>query len=135
MSSRRKLRGGVIAAEDRHHQGVIELLSYRLRERLQLIYYTHPHDIVLEDTLDFFVVQSPEDLVEVVKFFHCKRLPIPPILHINDPHTLQNFDHELLFPNVNIIYIPQARLSSNADITLQAGIFTTIMKQLEAVVH
>jgi hypothetical protein len=132
VATTRKLRGGVIVSED---QAVVEVLSRQLHDRLQLIYYTHPNDIVLDDAQEFFIVLSPEDMVDVIKFYHSKRLPIPPIIHINEPRILQSFDHELLFPDVKIIPIPQARLSAGADVTLQLGLFTDIMKRIEAAVH
>jgi len=132
MSGNPKLCGGVVVFADRHTHGLIELLTYRSRDRLEMVYYSHPYDIDLDQKHDFIIVQSPEDLDNVVRFFQTRQHVIPLIVHIDRPEVLQNLNHKAKWPGIDVIRVPQADLADDPDITLELGLMEKIIQRLEA---
>lgn len=130
MASKRKVRGGVVLSENPDAQGVIELLTHQVRDRLDLLYYLHPYDISLDEVHDCIMVLSLEDLKQVIRFYDGKRRPLPLLIHINDPDLLFATNHATLFPGVNIALVPQASLGAAPDVTLELTRFKRIIERL-----
>lgn len=126
-----KMHGGVIISYERHSHGVVELLTYRLRNRIGLTYYTHPYDINLDAHHHFMIVLSQSDLEGVVKFFRVKREPVPLIVYIDTPEHLARINYMARYPDVDIVPVQQANLDDK-DVTLKITLFQEIIEHLEA---
>jgi hypothetical protein len=131
MTQDRKPRGGVLTSGQDNNRGLIELLTFHLRERLELVYYDHANEIDTSVRHDFIVVFSLADLEAVVKFFDAKRQLIPLLVHIDEPEVLSGIRHDLLFPGIKILSTPQADLDSEPDVTLELSLFSQIVDRFE----
>lgn len=129
MRTPNKLWGGVITSFEKRSHGVIELLAIRLRDRIALEYYGHPHEIGTEQP-HFLIVFTPDDLTQVVASYRAKHKAPPLIIHIDTPQVLQTMDYAAQFPDVEVAPIEQANLSSK-DITLKIDLFEHIIQHLE----
>ncbi|MBN1680747.1 MAG: hypothetical protein JW966_10670 [Anaerolineae bacterium] len=130
MSEERKLSGGVITSEDQHTHGVMELLTAPVRHRIVLAYYTHPNEIETDHGHDFIAVFSCKDLESVIKTFDARRLPLPLMVHVDDPFVLNRLRYDLLFPGVDVMLLGQARLSGVPDVTLELDLYDKLMQRL-----
>jgi hypothetical protein len=131
MSENKKRVGGVILSEGHHTHGLIELLAFHVRDRVEIVYYPHPYQIETERPHDFIVVLSLEDLRNVVKFYDAKRWDVPLIAHIDDPARLRDVRHDLLFPGIQVVAIPQANISTEPGVTLEVSMFARILDVLD----
>jgi hypothetical protein len=130
MAETKKLQGGVIVADGHHTHGLIEMLAFHVRDRVEIAYYPHPYQIDLDHPHDFIVVLSLDDLRNVVKFYDAKRQDLPLIAHIDDPATLRRIRHDALFPGVKVVPIPQANLNAEPGVTLEVSMFANILNLL-----
>jgi hypothetical protein len=126
-----KLYGGVIISYEQHTHGVVELLTYHMRNRIGLTYYNHPYEIECEKQHDFLIVLTVRDLEGVIKAYRMRREPIPLIVHIDRPEVIADLDYTAYFPRVEIVPIQQAELGSGED-TLKIYLFREIIDHLEA---
>jgi hypothetical protein len=130
MSDQKKPRGGVITSEAHHMHGVVQLLTFHLRNRLELVYYPHPNDIEVAEDYDFVIALSLDDLRAVIKHYDAKQHPVPLLLHIDEPETLHDLDYTRLFPRIEVAPIAQANLDAQPGVTLQLGLFSQIIERL-----
>jgi hypothetical protein len=130
MNETRKWRGGVVVSDDRHSHGLIELLAAPVRERIDLTYYDHPYSIETDPAFDFVVVFSLDHVRGVIKLYDSKRCPLPLLVHVDSPANLQGLKHDLLFPGVRILTIPQAPFSDEPGVTLEINMFARILDLL-----
>lgn len=126
------IQGGVIISYERHSHGVVQLLTFRMRSRLRLWHYAHPHEIDLGRQHDFIIVFSLEDLTRVIKVFRRQNCPVPLVIHIDTPDTLAKIPHTALFPGVEIVPLPHGLLSDDPEDTLKLTLFREIIEHLEA---
>ncbi|MBN1680748.1 MAG: hypothetical protein JW966_10675 [Anaerolineae bacterium] len=127
-----KLYGGVIIAYERHSHALVELLTYRLRDRLTMTHYVHPTEIDFHKPHHFFIVMSARDLSQLVNFYDRKSYPLPLIVHIDVPEVFEQTDYAHQFPGVEIVTISQAMLTENPEDTLKITLFREIIEHLEA---
>ncbi len=132
MTDKRKQRGGVIVSTHQHTHGLIELLAAPVREKIELVYYPHPYQIEAEHAYDFIIVLSLDDLRSVIKFYDVKRLPLPLIVHVDTPDALQHIRHNILFPGVRVLRIPQVGLDSEPGVTLEVNLFAKVLDMLQS---
>ncbi|NDJ78528.1 MAG: hypothetical protein GYB65_19940 [Chloroflexi bacterium] len=125
-----KLHGGVIISYEQHSHAVMELLTYRLRNRVALTHYPHPNSIELHRNHHFIIVLSIDDLVDVVKFYQTLEHTPPLLVHIDTPDVVQQIDYAAEFPEVDIVALEQARLTDK-DVTLKISLFREIIEHLE----
>lgn len=131
MSPKRKQRGAVIVATEHHTHGLIELLATPVRDKLELVYYPHPYQIEAERGYDFVIVLSLDDLRNVIKFYDVKRFELPLIVHVDSPDRLQTIRHDLLFPGVHVLRIPQIGLDAEPGVTLEVNLFAKVLDLLQ----
>jgi hypothetical protein len=131
MNSRHKLQGGAIVSHEQHSHGIIELLTYRFRDRVSLIYYYHPFEIDLSRYFQFLIVLSLEDLEHTAKYYRLKQRRLPPVVHIGTPEALLCAAHQTRFPDLEIVPLRQADLADK-DVTLQLTQFERFIDGLEA---
>ena len=125
----KKLPGGVITSFERRSHAVVELLGLRLRDRLDLAFYNHPHEIDIERDR-FIIVFALDDLAHVITTYQAKQIPPPLVIHIDTPEAIRGFDYAARFPYVEVAPIEQAELTS-PDITLKIELFQQIIEYLE----
>jgi hypothetical protein len=130
MELTRKWRGGVVISDERHSRGLIELLAAPVRERIDLTYYDHPYGIETDPAYDFLIVFSLDNMRSVIKFYDSKRRPLPLLVHVDNPASLQGLQHNRLFPGLRILAIPQATLSDEPGVTLEINLFARILDLL-----
>jgi hypothetical protein len=131
MPALRKLSGGVVIASDNRAHGLIELLSYQMRDRLELNYYPHPYSVETGAHHDFIIVLSKSNLDQVVRHYAVKGRTAPPIIHINEPDVLMRIDHAALWPEVIVAPMPQSNVSNTTATTLNLSKFSEIIRNLE----
>ncbi|NLF77291.1 MAG: hypothetical protein GX573_16465 [Chloroflexi bacterium] len=127
-----KLRGGVLLAADRDSHSIIALLTFHVREALDLVYYQHPSEINVENRYDFLVALSSDDLAALVHYYQMRAHALPLLVHIDQPEVLYQVQHEALFPGVEVLRIPQANLSQEPDVTLELRLLDKIIDRLQA---
>jgi hypothetical protein len=130
MTDNAKWRGGVVVAGERHGRGLVELLAAPVREQMDLNYYDHPYGIELENAHDFVVVFSLDDLRSVIKLYDTKRSTLPLLVHVDSPDNLRGLKHDVLFPGIRILGIPQAPLDDEPGVTLELNVFARIIELL-----
>jgi hypothetical protein len=132
MSTRSILYGGVIISPEHRTHGLIQLLAHQMRHRLELVYYPHPNSIETDHPHDFIIVLSLDSLAHVIHHYEVKNTPVPPLIHIDDPHTLDQIDHKAVFPGVTIAALPQPSLDDPSKATLNLTLFSDIIHNLFA---
>jgi hypothetical protein len=131
MRSTRKLYGAAVLSSNEKARGIMDLLIYHVRNRLNLVYYPHPDDIDIYAPHDFIMVFSLKSLREVVRFYASKRQPMPLLVHVNSPEELQSVRHQRLFPDIRILPIPQALFGAgDPDVTLDLSLLDRIAASL-----
>ncbi len=130
MNEKKTLRGGVIVSPDQHTHAIIQLLSFQLQQRMQLSYYSHPNE--LELPLDLLIVLSTADLEGAIKVCRVRQQPVPYMIYIDEPETVEKLDYAALFPTIEITPVPHAWPSKGQHITLQIDLFRTVIELLEA---
>jgi hypothetical protein len=130
MSSEAKLRGGVIVPEDPGAHGIIQLLTYQMRRRVNLAYYPHAYDVDLNNPHNFLIVLSLADLQRVIRFYDQQQETIPLIVHIDTPEALSEIEHTRLFPGVDVLPVPQAPMGATPDTTLELNLLAKIIQRL-----
>jgi hypothetical protein len=128
MAEMRRLQGGVIVSDEKRSYGVVELLAYRVRNRIELTYYIHPYEIDITRH-QFIIVFSVEDLALVVKTYYIKSAPAPLIIHIDEPDVLNRMEYAARFPGIEIAPIEQANLADKES-TLKFALFQDIIESL-----
>lgn len=132
MANHLGLHGGVIVPDDPGARGIIQLLTYKMRNRVALAYYPHAYDIDLDDPHDFLIVLSLADFERVIRYLDLKRQPIPLMVHIDTPDVLTSIDYARLYPGIGVLPVPQAPLGATPDTTLEINLFAKIVQRLEA---
>jgi hypothetical protein len=127
-----KLHGGVIVAYERHTHAVVQLLTYRLRQRIGITYYEHPNEIEPEKGHHFMIVLNADDLQRVVMVYEHKGYLPPLIVYIDEPHILAALNLAARFPSVEIVTIPQSTITDSPEDTLKITLFREIIEHLEA---
>jgi len=131
MRSKRKLYGGAVLSDQDRAYRMLELLTYHVRDRLDLVYYPHPYDIDAGAPHDFIMVFSLKSLREVVEFYTRNRQPLPLLVHVDSPEELQSVRHQRLFPGLRILPIPQDLFGAgDPDVTLDLSVVDTILESL-----
>lgn len=126
----RKWRGAVIVSDQRHSHGLIELLAAPVREQMNLNYYEHPYGIEIEENHDFVVVFSLEPLRGVIRFYDTRRCPVPLLVHVDSPDNLRGLQHDILFPGLRVLAIPQALFNDEPGVTLEINLFARVIELL-----
>lgn len=133
MHTQQKLQGAVILPYDKPHaHEVIELLTLRLRDRFDPVFYTHAGEIDSSRHHDFIIVLSRKSLEGAVQVMRAKKLPMPLVIHIDEPDVVQAINYATLFPGIEVAAIEQANFSGDPDITLKIMLFKEIIERLEA---
>ncbi len=127
----KRLHGAVITDPRRRTHGIIQLLSYHVRGKIDFTYYEHPNQIEIERAPQFIVVMSVEDIAGVLRHYYARECAPPMIIHLDRPEMLGAIDYERMFPGVEIVPVEQA-LMDEKDVTLQIGMFQQIVEALEA---
>lgn len=127
-----KLHGGVIVSYERHSHALVQLLTYRLRNRIRITHYGHANAIEPGKHHHFMLVLSFDDLRRVVMVYERQRRPVPLIVYIETPDQLVSLDLANLFPGVEIVTISQSNLTDNPEDTLKVTLFREIIEHLEA---
>lgn len=127
----KRVHGGVITDPHRRTHGIIQLLSYHVRDKIDLTYYEHPNQIELGRTHQFIIVLALDDIAGVLRHYRARNLPPPVIIHLDRPEALAAVDYEAAFPGVEIVPVGQA-LMGDKDITLQIDTFQSVVRALEA---
>lgn len=130
MTHQYRLHGAVIISYEKRSHGVVELLAARLRNRIALTYFGHPHELDIRKRFRFVIVFSVPDLAGVVRVYQTRDEPVPIIIHIDDPETIQATDYVTLFPYVEIAPVAQAGLHDKSS-TLKITLFERIIAFLE----
>ncbi|NDJ78527.1 MAG: hypothetical protein GYB65_19935 [Chloroflexi bacterium] len=129
QSTQFKLYGGVIASHEWYVKEVVELLTYHLRDRIELAYYPIPSKIKVRRHHHFIIVLSLKDLANVVKHFRKKKVPTPLLIHADSPDVLARIDYQQLLPHIEVIPLEQAHLLEK-DVTLRLTAFKDIVERL-----
>lgn len=129
MASSPKLQGGVIISFEKRSHGVVGLLAAKLRDRIELEHYNHPHEIDLKRH-QFIIVFNLDDLAHVITTYQAKQVSPPLIIHLDSSEIVREFDYAARFPYVEIAPIEQADLSS-PDTTLRIDLFQRIIEFLD----
>jgi hypothetical protein len=127
-----KLHGGVIVAYERHSHALVQLLTYRLRNRIRLTHYGHANAVEPHKHHHFIIVLSFDDLRRVVMAYEQRGYAIPLLVYIEDPEVLADLNLASSFPGVEIATIPQGNLTDNPEDTLRVTVFHEIIEHLEA---
>ena len=131
MRSNRKLYGGAVLSNGDRAYGMMELLTFHVRDRLDLVYYPHPYDIDVYASHDFIMVFSLKELREVVKFYTTHRQPIPLLVHVDALDVLHVMRHEYLFPGLKVLPIPRTLFGNgDPDVTLNLSVVNRIIASL-----
>ena len=98
--------------------------------RLLITHYAHPYEIDIQRHR-FVIVFSVPDLALVVKTFYIKSVPVPVLIHIDDPNTISQTDYAVQFPAIDIAPIPQTNLTDKEG-TLKIALFQEIIESMTA---
>ena len=131
MSQKHNQRGAVVVSTGHHTHGLIELLAAPVRDQIELIYYPHPYQIETESGYDLVIVLSLDDLRNVIKFYDVKRCALPLIVHVDSPEVLHDMRHDILFPGVRVLKIPQVGLDAEPGVTLEVNLFAQVLDLLQ----
>lgn len=126
------LHGGVVLDPGQHAHGIVELLTYHLRDRVTLAYYDHPYAIEVSRRHPFMIVFSAAAAAGVVRVYRVRRMPPPLVLHVDDPETLAAIDYDDLCDGAEVVPVAQADLLQRGpDVTLRIDLFREVVEQLE----
>lgn len=127
-----RVQGGVVTSYERRSHGIVELLTHRLRNRVNMTHYHHANAIDTARDHDFILVTNATDLEQVLRVYMVRQLSPPLIIHIDTPDAIAQVNYDTLAPGVRIVPIEHAVVAGEPDITLKITAFQEIIEQLEA---
>ena len=132
MNEPQKLHGAVIIPYDKPYaHEVVELLTLRLRDRFEPVFYTHAAEMGRSSHPDFIMVLSRKSLEHTIEVHRSRQQPMPLVIYIDRPEIIHALNYETLFPGVEIAAIEQADFTGDPDVTLKIMVFKEIIDRLE----
>jgi hypothetical protein len=132
MTDPHKLHGAVIIPYDKPYaHEVVELLTLRLRDRFEPVFYTHATELGSTSHPDFIMVLSRKSLEHIIEVHRSREQPVPLVIYIDSPEVINAINYDALFPDVEIVAIEQADFSGDPDVTLKIMVFKEIIETLE----